>query len=419
MIRPRSQEYLVETILKGISDVVSSLDDFQTVVNSLARMVPEMLHVRTCSLMMLDQETAELRIRASSGVDAEAVRNYRGRPGEGIAGWVVLHGRPLLITDVESHPLFRRKSLAKYSTRSLLSVPLMCHESVRGALNVNNKEGGEIFTRSDELLLTVVANFVAIAIEKAQMREVALQKERLDAELSIASGIQQGILPRVLPSVEGYEFAARCLPALEVAGDFYDILSLPGGKLCFVIGDVCGKGIPAALYMARVMSYFRAIAHVTGTADQLMAAVNGLLVDEWSDRTFVTACLAVLDPERNVVSVSSAGHQPPYWLRANAAELGPVVSEEGFPLGVVADAQFSVREVSLEAQDSLILYTDGITEAWSPGDECFGESRLEETLRRHKGTGDGLMETVLSSVADFAQARAQSDDQTVVVLRRT
>ncbi len=151
---------------------------------------------------------------------------FKARVGEGIAGWVAHTGRPLLVDDVEKHPLFKRPSRKRYSTKSLLSVPLRLRNDVLGVLNVNNKTDASMFAKADELLLSVVANFVVIALEKARMRVIEREKHRLDTALRVAREIQESILPTDFPSHPHFELAARNLPAHEVAGDFYDIIPL-------------------------------------------------------------------------------------------------------------------------------------------------------------------------------------------------
>jgi sigma-B regulation protein RsbU (phosphoserine phosphatase) len=412
------QRLVVETVLKEISDVVNSIDDSQQVLDNLSRMVARMLKVRRCSLMLMDPDKRRLLIRAAHGIPRKVVLQYRARPGDGIAGWVLRERKPLLITDVESHPLFQRPNRREYTTRSLLSVPLMVRGRAVGVLNVNNKADGGVFTKSDELLLGVVANFMVIALDKARLREVVLEKERIDEDLRVAREIQRGILPADLPSGEDYELAGRCIPAREVAGDFYDLIELPDDRLCLLLGDVCGKGVPAALYMTRVLSYFRALANVGRSAENLLASVNELLAAEWSEHTLVTACALVLEKRDHTMLVANAGHLPPYLYRTGSDTLIPLLSEGSFPLGIEAGTEFETERVRLEPGDVTLLYTDGITEALNPNEELFGEERLREVLRSHRGSAEELVEAVIHRVLDFTESAEQSDDQTLVVVRK-
>lgn len=409
----------IEEILKEITDLMASLDDSQRVLDSLVRLVTQMLKVGRCSLMLIDPENQELRIRAAHNVSPEVIRNYRGRLGEGISGWVAQQGRALLITDIESHPLFKRGSSRDYSTCSLLSVPLLFHDKVIGVLNVNNKLDGQVLTRSDELWLSTVANFVVISLERARMREIEAEKKRIDADLHLAHEIQRSFLPHELPSDDAFEFAAHFCSAFKVAGDFYDIIPLADGTAGLVVGDVCGKGVASALYMARVISYLRAVASMTGSADGLLDGVNHFLAAEQSERAFVTACLLAIDKERNAVSVYNAGHLPPYLYSERSGKLRTIEFDHGFPLGVEDECRYKCAKVVLKGGDSIIVYTDGITEAVNLQGQLFGREALEGAIRAHTGSPEELVSGIADSVRDFAAGRSQQDDQTIVVVRKT
>ena len=409
--------YLVETILKDLSDLVRSIDDAQGVMNQVAKLTTRLLRVRNCSLVMIEDDNETMRMGAAHGLPEGVLEKYRGRVGEGITGHVAKTGKPLLIEDVETHPLFARKSRKKYSTKSLLSVPLIFQESIIGVLNVNNRNDNSIFTHSDELLLSVLANFVVIAIEKAQMRERIRETERYEADLRVAREIQESLLPSELPSLKRWQLAARNIPAREVAGDFYDAIPLPEDRLCVVLGDVCGKGVPAAVYMSRVMGYFRVGAQVHYTAGEIMSFVNALLAPEWTERTFVTAVILVFDNRTGKVSFCSAGHQDPLYVTTGGT-VQSVASGEGLPLGVLGPAVFGSTELDTSPGDTFVIYTDGVTEAQNPQGDMFREQRLKDLLKSHSGTVEQLVESIVAAVDDFAGGAPQSDDVTVVAIRR-
>jgi phosphoserine phosphatase RsbU/P len=409
--------YLVETILRDISDVVNSIDDVQEVKDRIVHMTTDLIHVRTCSLVMIEADGKTLRIGAASGLNDEIIKTYRGTIGEGIGGYVASTGEPLLIEDVETHPLFARKSQKKYDTKSLLSVPLKFQTETIGVLNVNNRLDGGIFTKSDELLLSVLANFVVIAIEKAQMRQRIRETERYEADLRIAREIQESMLPGELPSKDKWEFAARNLPAHEVAGDFYDTIDLPDGQTCIILGDVCGKGVPAAVYMSRVLGYFRVAARVHHTAKEIVSFVNDLLAPEWTERTFVTAVVGVFDDEHGKASFCSAGHQAPVRVTGKG-DVTHIDTGEGFPLGVVHGSEFDSATIETSPGDTFLFYTDGVTEATNKTGDMFREDRLDQTLTEHKGHADQLAGRIVDAIQEFANDAPQSDDVTLVVIRR-
>jgi sigma-B regulation protein RsbU (phosphoserine phosphatase) len=413
-----SDTYAAERILKEVSDIVSSIDDVQRVMDQLVELTTSLLKVGNCSLVLIDRGTDMMRIRAAFGLSREIVEGFRQRIGEGITGWVAKTGKPLLIEDVETHPLFRRPSSSRYTTKSLLSVPLIHHQLVIGVLNVNNRNDNRLFTRQDELLLSVLANFIVISLEKAQMRERLVETERMEADLRVARTIQERILPDEIPSTEKWEFAARNVPARQVAGDFFDALPLPEDRTCVVLGDVCGKGVPAALYMARVMGYYRVVSQVRHTASGIMAFVNDLLASEWTEHTFVTASLCVFDNQSGKISFCSAGHPTPLRLRQATGEVAPLVMDHGLPLGIEPGIPFESSEMDTDPGDTFVLYTDGITEAKSRAGEMFRDIRLRALMAGHRGSAESLAEKIIAAVDSFSGLDTQLDDVTLVVIKR-
>lgn len=416
---PGAESYALEKILKEVSDIVSVLEDAQKVMNELVRLTTGLLKVGNCSLVLVEPGTDVLRIHASYGLNPEIARTWRGRIGEGITGWVAQTGKPLLIENVETHPLFRRKSNQRYSTKSLLSVPLIYQKRVLGVLNVNNRHDAGVFTKSDELLLSTLANFIVIAIEKAQMRERLIEAERHEADLRVAREIQEQVLPAALPIRERWEFSARNLPARWIAGDFFDAIPVADDRTCVLIGDVCGKGVPAALYMARVMAYCRVVTQVRRTAGGILAFVNDLLASEWTDLTFVTALACVFDNRSGRITFCSAGHPMPFRLRESTGEVSVIEAGHGLPLGIESGSSFEDVDIEAQPGDAFVLYTDGVTEAKNPSGELFHEKRLEEALRGHHGRPEALTERILTAVQAFAGHEPQSDDLTLVTIKHT
>ncbi len=415
--RQKRDPYLVETILKNISDVVNSIDDVQAVMDQVVHLTTELLAVQTCSLVMIEPDGQTLRMGAAYGLPSGVAEDFSAHVGEGITGYVAQTGKPLLIEDVETHPLFARKSKKQYTTKSLLSVPLLLQDETIAVLNVNNRNDGGIFTRSDELLLSVLANFVVITIEKAQMRQRIRDTERYEADLRVAREIQQSMLPQQLPELAKWEFGARHCAAHEVAGDFFDIIPLPENRVCLVVGDVCGKGVPAAVYMARVLGFFRMATRIRDTASEIVSFVNDFLAPEWTARTFVTAMVGIFDGNTGKVSFCSAGHHNPICVNA-AGEVSDVDAGDGFPLGVEAGASFTLSEITACPGDTFVCYTDGVTEATDSEGEMFRKERLDNLLQRHAGGADELAATIVATVSEFAGDAPQSDDITLVTARR-
>ncbi len=412
-----ADSFQVETILVEVSEVVNSIDDLDEVMDRVVGLTSTLLNVKTCSLMMIEPDGRTMTMRAANGLPKDVIESYEGQVGHGISGYVARTGKPLLIEDVETHPRFARKSKSQYSTKSLLSVPLRSQGQTIGVLNVNNRRDGGIFTRSDELLLSVLGNFVVTAIEKAQLRERIREHERYEADLAIAREIQESMLPGEVPSTACWTFAARNVAAREVAGDFFDVISLPEEKTCLVIGDVCGKGVPAAVYMSRVLGHFRVAAGLHSAPEEIMRFVNDLLAPEWTERTFVTALVAVFDDASGQVAFCSAGHHDPLRLSANNT-VEEMPSEPGFPLGVEMSFPFEASEVKTEPGDCFFVYTDGVTEAKNGHGDLFGSTRLENALRASGDGAESVADHIMGAIERYTINAERSDDITLLVAKR-
>jgi serine phosphatase RsbU (regulator of sigma subunit) len=244
------------------------------------------------------------------------------------------------------------------------------------------------------------------------------ERERDLKEKEIAWEIQRGFLPQALPEVPGYDFAACCIPSRVVGGDYYDFIPLPGGRLGLVIGDVSGKGIPAALFTGVAKGLLRVTVQGGAGPAQALALVNGQIVQENSSRMFVTMIYAELDPSTGRMRFASAGHTPLVITGADGRirEAGST----GLPVGLLPDTPFGESALTLEAGETLLLYTDGVTEAFGLEDELFGEERLLSILRDRAGAPpEEVLAAIQRGVERFREGTPPSDDLTMVVVKRS
>lgn len=288
-----------------------------------------------------------------------------------------------------------------------------------GVLLVGDKEsrdGVGPFTANDRRTLALFANQAAIALENAHLHRQALEKERLEREMVLAGEIQRRILPKADPSLAHYEVAGWNRPARQIGGDYYDFLSLPDDHLGLVVGDVSGKGMPAALMVSTLHSALRLLVPGLHLGTDLFTRLNQHILDSSTPNKFITLLLAELDPPSGRLTYVNAGHNPGLILRQGEVhELPP----SGVPLGLVPGAQYTAREAALEVGDVLCLYSDGITEASSPSDEEFGPERLAALLHQHRGDHlPAAIAAVAAAVDAFTLGMPQGDDQTVVLVRR-
>ena len=248
-----------------------------------------------------------------------------------------------------------------------------------------------------------------------QFREQA----RHEAELNIACEMQRHFLPRELPKCSKWEFATRYVPTSAVAGDFYDIIPMSAARTCIVLGDVCGNGVPAALQMTRIMSYFRIVAQTHDTPEEIMGFVNDLLAREWPTDTFATATLCVVDNEKPALSFCLAGHMAPCLLREATGEVETIPMENGYPLSVVPGSSFRTHHLEAQAGEAFVLYTDGVTEARNAQGDMFTLDRLRAAMRGHTGSAESLAQRIVDAVQRFSGNDVQTDDLALMVIRCT
>src|SRR5947199_59216 len=304
--------------------------------------------------------------------------------------------------------------------RYLLGVPIEVESGRRGLLGVGDKEsrrGVGPFLASDRRTLSLFANQAALALENARLHLQALEKERLEREMSLASEIQRQILPKGAPAVPGFDLVGWYRPARQVGGDYYDLFPVRGGRIGLVVGDVSGKGMPAALMVSTLHSALRLLFDHLDFGPLLLERLNRHIVESSASNKFITMLLAEMDPRTGVLHYMNAGHNPGILLRHDGSvdQLGA----GGLPLGLMPAARFQSRALTLEPGDLLCIYTDGITEAESLAEEEFGMGRLIDLLRRERHRPlQELVETIPRVVGAHSQGLPQGDDQTLVLMRR-
>lgn len=250
--------------------------------------------------------------------------------------------------------------------------------------------------------------------------EVELKKRALERELAIGRKMQLSLLPQATPQLPGWQFASHYQSAWQVGGDFYDFIQREDNpaKLCLVIADVTGKGVPAALYMAVARTLIRAETGKTNSAAQVLQRVNELIIDDNQSPLFLSALYAILEVETGALHYASAGHDPPLCLRQASGSV-ETLPAKGFLLGAFRDVACTEQTSTLAVGDVLLLYTDGVTEARDESGGFFGEERLKATIAAvGNGSAEEIVEGIVTAVSQFTGSRSQTDDLTILVAKR-
>ncbi|HVO50505.1 MAG TPA: GAF domain-containing SpoIIE family protein phosphatase [Thermoanaerobaculia bacterium] len=366
------------------------------------------------SVSLLNARSGSLLVRAQK--DEGFFAKHVGEPLLAADTLYEVPAEPVLANTRESRPAFLKDAPAE----KLLLVPIAVEGRPLGVLVVADKEtrGGGVddFTAADVRVASLFANQAAIALENARLHREAVEKEKMEREMELAASIQKTILPETLPEVPGLLLAGGNRPTKQVGGDYFDVYPLPGGLTALCVADVSGKGVPAALLVSTVHACLHLLVP-TLSADlpALVARVNRHLVGFSSTRKFATLFVAVFDPASGLLRYVNAGHNPGLWLSASGACLLP---SGGVPVGMLADAVHREAAVTLGRGDTLLLYSDGITEALNREDEEYGMERLTQLALDGRGEPPAeLSRRIFGAVSDFTAGVAQYDDQTVLIAR--
>lgn len=303
----------------------------------------------------------------------------------------------------------------------LLAVPVEADGEPRGLLVMGDKESRQgigPFGPADRRTLSLLANQAAIALENAYLHRQALEKERMEREAELAADIQRRLLPNRLPEVDGLELGGWNRSALQVGGDYYDLLPLAGGRLAALVADVSGKGMPAALTVSTLYSALHLLVSRAAVGADLVSRLNEHIFESTAPNKFITLLVADIDPASGAVKYYNAGHNPGLLVHAagGVEELEP----GGFPLGLFEKGRFKSGTLEMASGDLLCFFSDGITECSAPDDEEYGTDRLVRLLE--SSVGKPLPEIIASVDADttrFARGAPQADDQTLVLVRKT
>jgi sigma-B regulation protein RsbU (phosphoserine phosphatase) len=265
----------------------------------------------------------------------------------------------------------------------------------------------------------MITNLIKERATKRERDRLSAQLERRKKELEIAQQIQESFLPHTIPLIENYDLAASSIPAQEVGGDFYDFIPISSAQTGLTIGDVSGKGIPAALFMAFSRTLLRAKACRNPGVGRMIESVNNFINEEPHSNMFVTLFYSVLDSSQNKLTFVNAGHNPPLLLRNKNGEIVRL-STGGVVLGAMKGLKMDEKTIDLYSGDLLVLYTDGVTEAINQAEDQFGETRLIEIIKNNQDLpSEDLKNLIIDQVYDFASGTPQADDITLMVLRRT
>ncbi|MCG8608469.1 SpoIIE family protein phosphatase [bacterium] len=333
-----------------------------------------------------------------------------------LTGWMIKNRKPLLINDISRDETFKLQRELFKEIHSILSVPLLCKGRLIGVLNVFNKKGGLDFSSEDQRLLSIISSQSAQVIENARLYEEEKQLREFEKELETARSMQMRLLPKESPHIPCFEVAGVSHPAREVGGDYYDFIDLGDKSWGIALGDVVGKGVPAALLMSNLQATLRSQAWTNTSIVECISKTNNILYLNTESNKFATLFYGTLSPETSVFRYVNAGHNFPFHFdqKGNVSSL----EKGGIVLGLIPDCPFEEDEIELKPGELVVIYSDGVTEAENTKEELFDEQRLQEVVNQSKHlNAQQLVDLLVERVKSFTGAKAQDDDITLIVLK--
>ncbi len=404
------------TLLYDISRELTAILDRETLLGSIAEHVKKLVNYHVFTVMLWNESTQLLEGVFARHYEDTIPARFRVPLGEGVTGTAAADRKSIRVPDVKLEPRYIHCD-ASHGVRSELVVPLLLQDKLIGVLDLESTVP-EAFTAEHDRVLTALSGFVAIALENSRMYEEARRNEqRLLAELDTAREIQRQLLPRGAREVPGLDIAASYVPARELGGDFYDFLPYGKGRLALVLGDVSGKGTPAALFGSLAIGILRehVVEHPCPPAEMLKM-LNGRLYAARLDARFVAMLFALYDANARQLTIASAGAPHPLLVRDGKVE---ELLIEGVPLGLLPDVDYDVMTLDLQPGDLLVFASDGIVESENPKHEEFGSERLFSLLSTMspKDSVEDVSGAILLATDEFSGSAPPHDDRTLLVLR--
>jgi phosphoserine phosphatase RsbU/P len=399
-------------LLNEIARELTSILNLDELLGRIAELMKRLIDYHMFSILLLDSTGEKLQHRFSLRFNENVHLKHSIPLGRGIVGAAAESQHAVLVPDVSKDPRYVE---ANPETHSELAVPLIYKSKVIGVLDLEHTRRG-FFTEEHKRTMTTLAAQIAIAIENARLyEEIERQERRLERDLSLARELQMRLLPQSRPKLSHLDVAAKFVPARTIGGDLYDFIPYSMSRLGIVIGDVSGKGAPAAIYAALVSGILRSHAPIEPAPGEMLSAVNLSLAERRIEAQFVSLIYAVWDDDQRILTVANSGLPRPIYVHGGEQE---VIEATGLPLGLFDDAEYDEFNFQMKPGDMFIFFSDGILDARNRKGELFGRSQVEKIISECKEqSADCIVESLFKAVAEHSAGVETFDDQTVVAIR--
>jgi phosphoserine phosphatase RsbU/P len=399
-------------LLNEIARELTSILNVDELLKRIAELLSRLIDYQMFSILMVDAAGEKLQHRFSLRFQENIQLKHDVPLGDGVVGYAARHRQAVLVPDVSKDP---RYILLNPETRSELAVPLIYKDKVIGVLDLEHTKRG-FFTDDHNRTVTTLAAQVAIALENARLyEEIARQEKRLERDLALARELQFRLLPHSLPKLPNLEVAAKFAPARAIGGDLYDFVNYSLDQMGMVIGDVSGKGAPAAIYAALVSGILRSHAPIEPGPAEMLRAVNFSLGERRIEGQFVSLIYAVWDDRNRSLKISNSGLPRPWYCHDGKIE---VIEATGLPLGLFDDAEYDELSFKAKPGDMFVFFSDGILDARNKAGDMFGRHRTEAIIAECVNvSADCVVKSLFKAVTEHAAGEEAFDDETVVAIK--
>ncbi|HUE53676.1 MAG TPA: SpoIIE family protein phosphatase [Terriglobales bacterium] len=399
-------------LLNEIARELTSILNLDELLKRIAELLSRLIDYQMFSILLLDAAGEKLQHRFSLRFQENIQLKHDVPIGSGVVGYAVQHKQTVLVPDVTKDSRYIRLNP---ETRSELAAPLIYKDKIIGVLDLEHTRRG-FFTDDHKRTVSTLAAQVAIAIENAQLYEqIERQEKRLERDLALARELQFRLLPQSLPTCTNLDVAAKFAPARAIGGDLYDFMTYSLSRLAMVVGDVSGKGAPAAIYAALVSGILRSHAPIEPGPAEMLSAVNFSLGERRIDGQFVSLIYAVWDDIHRTLQVASSGLPRPLYCHDGKIE---VIEATGLPLGLFDDADYDEFSFKAKPGEMFVFFSDGILDARNKAGDMFGRHRVEEIVAHcAEVSADCVVQSLFKAVAEHAAGVETFDDQTVVAIK--
>jgi sigma-B regulation protein RsbU (phosphoserine phosphatase) len=404
------------SFLNDLARAIGASANLQEIMQTIVHRSLQAIHAEQGVVTLIDTAAGETMRTLVRGMAASG-EHQPFRPHDSLLGWMHHHKIPLTLNRPREDQRFHGAPWNP-AIVSLVCAPLIVKSELKGVLTVYNKKGGAEFTNDDQRLLAIIAAQSAQVIENARLYEEEQMLVRMQGEMQLAAKIQLDLLPKAPPPIAGYEIAGKTIPAQSVGGDYFDFIPVDDNRLALCLGDVSGKGLPASLLMANLQATIRGQTLADVTAKTCLSRANKLLCQSTDKCNFITFFYALLNHQTHQLIYANAGHNPPLLFSAEGTHRA--LERRGLVLGIRDQINYEEETIALQHGDLLVIYSDGIVEAMNNWQEEFGEGRLlEVVMKNREAAANALIEKIIQAVKQHAGQTPQSDDITLVVVKRT